>query len=124
MKPETERALQLAEGDFVMAGYARRRKLLEQCIFHCHQTLEKTLKAIWEERLDTGSPPKTHNLAMLAQELFPDLPPPDLELLQRLARQYLPSRYAEYQAVYSVEETNEFYIRTREMFSWLRQQLT
>jgi HEPN domain-containing protein len=106
-----------------MAAYARRRKLYVQCVFHCHQAVEKMLKAIWEERQDVGSPPKTHNLAALANELFQELSAQDSEFLQRLARQYLPARYAEYEPEYSLEETGEFYTRTGELFSWLRQQL-
>lgn len=124
MKPESKRALELAEGDLVMAGYARRRKLHEQCVFHCHQALEKILKAIWEERASEGSPPRTHNIASLALQLFPDLRDEDLRLLERLARQYLPSRYVEYETVYSEQDAATYYRRSREIFAWLRQQLS
>ena len=107
MKPVTERGLQLAEGDS-----------------HCRQALEKLLKAIWEEKQDFGSPPKTHNLGALAKQLLPDLDDATSEFLQRLARQYLPARYAEYEPEYSVEEAADYHRRTREIFSWLRRQLT
>ncbi len=122
MKPVTERGLQLAEGDLVMAAYARRRRMYDQCVSHCRQALEKLLKAIWEEKQDFGSPPKTHNLGALAKQLLPDLDDATSEFLQRLARQYLPARNAEYE--YSVEEAADYHRRTREIFSWLRRQLT
>ena len=124
MKPETERGVHLAEHDLRMAAYARREKMFEQCVYHCHQAIEKLLKATWTERREQGTVPRTHNLAGLANDLFAEIAEEDLLLLQRLARQYLPTRYSEYEAEYSAREAGEYYNRTSEIFSWLRQQLT
>jgi HEPN domain-containing protein len=124
VKPETDRGIQLAEGDLQMAAYARRRRLNEQCIYHCHQALAKLLKAIWTERHTSSSVPKTHNLGSLSIELFPDLGAEDHELLQRIGRQYLPSRYAEYDPQYSRDEVAELHRGTQRIYAWLRQQLS
>jgi HEPN domain-containing protein len=113
---------QSAERDLRVATLTVQDGLYDQCIFHCQQALEKALKAVWIDQRG-GVPPKTHNIAGLATELALELPDDRLKFLQRLAEQYLPSRYADFQIEYSVEQASYYYENTSEMLLWLRQQL-
>ena len=47
MKPETADWVEVAESDLRAARIVLDEGLLQQTVFHCQQTVEKLLKAIW-----------------------------------------------------------------------------
>jgi HEPN domain-containing protein len=123
VKPATSLWVIRAEGDLKVAELVLGIDLFEQCIFHCQQSLEKILKALWIERGDLGPPPKVHSLNQLAQGLGLDLEPSIREFLQRLTNQYIPTRYADYEVEFSREQTTPYLEQTLEVYTWLRTQL-
>ena len=94
MKPETERWLQRAEEDLQVAAAALEHGWVRSSIFHSHEAVEKTLKAIWVESRNE-QPEKTHNLPYLASELRLDLSKEQRGFLRKLYWQLIPSRYPE-----------------------------
>ena len=124
MKAETERWAELAEEDRSIATAALEASFFRPCIFHCQQALEKLLKAIWIERATEGLPRRTHDLVSLCKELDLGLSEEWLEFLRRLSEQYIPTRYGDAPVEYSRESAENYHERTREIFSWLRQQLS
>lgn len=123
VKPETGRWLKHAEDDLAIADMALNRGLYSQCVFHCQQALEKLLKAHWIEHLEEPHP-RTHNLAALALRLDIGATDQQLAFLQRLAEQYLPSHYADFDVEYPEEAGRYYYRLTEETYAWLRQQLS
>jgi HEPN domain-containing protein len=124
VKPATERWLKIAEGDLAMAVHGFDDKLFGQCIFHCQQALEKVLKGLWIERSEELMPPRTHNLPRLAREAGLALSEDQFRFLQRLSEQYLPTRYGYLDSELPEEAAISYHEQTKEMFEWLRQQLT
>lgn len=123
MKPETERWLLAADEDIDVADAAFERSRHPSCVFHCQQALEKALKGLWTERSDGSLPPRTHNLARLAELLALDLSSEQDELLNDLSYQYLPSRYPEVGAAYTSESSAGYLRLSKEFLQWLRQQM-
>jgi len=93
-------------------------------IFHCQQAIEKLLKAMWIERADLGSPPKTHSLNELVQGLGLQVSAERKEFLQTLTNQYVPTRYADFEVEYQVDQVQWYLDTTTEVVEWLRQQLS
>ena len=94
------------------------------CVFHCQQALEKVLKATWVEKASEGVPPRKHDLIALAREVGLELSQEQIDFLGDLSGQYNASRYGDVAVEYSREEAENYYQRTRELFAWLRQQLS
>ncbi|MFQ5880461.1 MAG: HEPN domain-containing protein [Dehalococcoidia bacterium] len=107
-----------------MAEAALERELYSPCVFHCQQALEKVLKAMWIGKAPEGVPPRRHNLVELAEEVGLQLSPEQLSFLSDLSRQYMPSRYGDVAVEYSRQEAENYHRKTRELFPWLRQQLS
>ena len=74
MKPATSEWVGKAEDDYRAAEELHRshRRFHDQVCFHCQQSAEKYFKAILEE--DRLSVPRTHDLELLLNLLFPDHP--------------------------------------------------
>jgi len=122
MKPETERWLRRAAEDMGVADAAWERGYDSSCIYHCQQAIEKLLKAKLIEK--TGRYPKTHDLPSLAEGSSLDLSQEQSEFLGKLSEQYLPTRYGD-EWIEMPRETAENYYRTsRDIYSWLLQQLS
>ncbi len=119
MKTETRRWLELAQENRRMAGVAFEAALFRPCVFHCQQSIEKLLKAIWTEQADFGVAPKTHGLVSLAQETRLELEDEVWELLDALTKQYNPTRYGDVMAEYTREQAQRYYERTVEFYEWL-----
>ena len=124
MKDETAKWVRIAEGDLAAAGVLLERggdDLLRHSVFHCHEAIEKILKAIWVETRDE-EPERTHNLPYLASELGIELSAAQGEFLRKLYWELIPSRYPE-----GTEPERQavqwYYEQTRGLFSWLRQML-
>jgi HEPN domain-containing protein len=122
VKRETQLWLDHAAGDFAMAELGRGHGLYGQCIFHCQQAVEKTLKALWIERREDAHP-KTHVLPELVKQLDLDIDDEQLSFFQRLSDQYLPSHYAGYNVEYPEEAAEYYYKGASEICIWLRQLL-
>jgi HEPN domain-containing protein len=107
-----------------MARSALSQGIYEQCVFHCQQALEKLLKAIGIERTASGSPRRTHDLVLLAQDAGLSIGESDMALLDRLTEQYMPTRYPDDPTEYTEDEAQAYLIETERTFAWLRQQLS
>ena len=105
-----------------VADAAWERGYDSSCIYHCQQAIEKLLKAKLIEK--TGRYPKTHDLPSLAEGSSLDLSQEQSEFLGKLSEQYLPTRYGD-EWIEMPRETAENYYRTsRDIYSWLLQQLS
>jgi len=122
MKPETEEWVEIAERDLEVAALALERDYLRAALFHSHESVEKSLKAIWVETRGE-QPEKTHNLPYLANELGLDLADEQKEFLRKLCWQLIPSRYPEGKEP-GRETVQWYYENAKEMTSWLLQKLT
>lgn len=122
MKPETERWLEMSDIDLQAAKGLLGLFLYAPCIFHAHQSVEKALKAVWTELGPDEPPPRTHNLADLADSLGL-LRPEWEEFLRRLSNQAVVSRYAGRKA-YNKEMAVEYCEKAAELCEQLRRRLT
>ena len=124
MKDETRAWMRLAEGDLKAAGVMLAEDFCPQCVFHCHEAIEKILKGLWIEHTSQGVPPRIHDLPALAKQAGLRLTREQTEFLGKLADQYLPTRYGDVMVEYPREAADNYYRQTEELFSWLRQQLS
>ena len=124
MKPETERWLRRATDDLAAASLTLDQRMEELSLFHCQQALEKLLKAIVVERLGSGYVRRTHDLVSLAEELQLELQEEEMKLVRRLGELYMPSRYGDEDVDLEDELLADWLARTKELFAWLRQQLS
>ncbi len=75
MEPSVEAWLAYGWADLRAAQTLYRAGHYAACAFHCHQALEKGLKAVWT-RVRGEEPPRVHNLRLLAEHLNGLKPPP------------------------------------------------
>lgn len=64
------------------------------CVFMCHLSVEKALKALYAKILDEN-PPKIHSLVYLAQRTRVKLPSRIRDFLENLDKISVPTRYPE-----------------------------
>src|SRR3990170_1822695 len=121
MKPETERWVNRAEEDLEVAALALEQGWVSTSIFHSHEAVEKTLKALWIETRGE-QPEKTHNLPYLARELQLDVSAQQIEFLRKLYWQLIPSRYPEGSEP-DRQTVQWYYDEARVLVSWLRRML-
>lgn len=123
MKAETSEWLKIASEDMHVAALVLREEYSASCLFHCHQAVEKLLKALWSEtRLDL--PPKTHNLLYLVEGLGLAVPEQRGDFLQKLNDQYTPTRYPDAALDFSNIEVGRYLSETQEFYSWLQLKLS
>ena len=95
--------------------------------FMCHQTIEKTLKAVIASR--GQFPPKIHNLSMLSDkaELTKEFTPEQIKFIIALNPLNIESRYPKYKdkinSMLTQEKCKEIISKTEELFSWIKQYL-
>ncbi len=75
LEPSVEAWLEYGWADLTAARTLYRAGHYMACAFHCHQALEKGLKAVWA-RHHGQEPPRVHNLRLLAEHLNSLKPPP------------------------------------------------
>jgi HEPN domain-containing protein len=121
MRPQAQRWVERADEDLRGAQVALDEALYPLCSFLCQQAVEKFLKAIWIERLGT-EPPRTHNLANLADDLGLTLTEWD-DFLRALSSQAVISRYP-LDEPYERDETASRLERTVELCEVLRRLLS
>ncbi|PIR16558.1 MAG: hypothetical protein COV46_07830 [Deltaproteobacteria bacterium CG11_big_fil_rev_8_21_14_0_20_49_13] len=112
--------------DLEMAKSLFRTGKHDYCLFLCHLSLEKLLKAL-ATRVIKDHPPFTHNLLFLAGKADLQLSKAQIELFDQINRFNMEARYPEdLEAFY--KKANKVYAKrymdaTREMWKWLRQKL-
>lgn len=125
LKDEKEWILQ-AEDDLKSAEVLLKGARYTHCVFFCHLSIEKALKAVYVHKFKED-PPRTHNLTMLLNEI--DVRPPKhlLKLIDRLATASVPTRYPEdlrwISEKYTKANTPEIVKTTRMVVSWIREHL-
>ena len=96
------------------------------CVFMCHLSIEKSLKALYAKKLGKN-PSKTHSLVYLAQSLHLDLPEIIKEFLEILDSVSVPTRYPEELEKlikeYTENKTKYILDESRKASRWLKQKL-
>lgn len=118
--------LEASEHDLGMAGSLFRTGKYDYCLFLCHLSLEKLLKAL-VARTIKDHPPFTHNLLYLAGKTDLKISKMQIELLDRINKFNMEARYPEdLKAFY--EKANRAYAKkyleaAKETWKWLRKKL-
>jgi len=96
------------------------------CVFLCHLSIEKALKALYAKKL-CKNPSKTHSLVYLAQSIHLDLAEQTKEFLEMLDDVSVPTRYPEELEKlikeYSANRTKNILDKSRKTLRWLKQEL-
>lgn len=115
-----------AEYDMETAGAMLDSGRYIYCVFMCHLSVEKSLKALYAKKLGKN-PSKTHSLVYLAQSLHIDLPEKIKEFLEILDSVSVPTRYPEELEKlikeYTENKTKNILDESREASRWLKQKL-
>ena len=128
MDKKTQTWLEMARNDLAFAATIIKNKQRPFYAAHfCHQAVEKILKAFVQHR--TGeAPPRTHNFKILCEVAKLDLPDDKKEFLQRLAPNYIGTRYPEdieeLYKQYTEDYVKRLFSQTEELFTWLEPRLT
>ena len=108
------------EDDLATALYLYEGKRFIQCLFFCHLSIEKIIKA-HVTKFTKEIPEKTHNLNKLLLKTPLDLNDNQKELLGILMVYQLEGRYPEYLPHKpSGEICQSYFNRTKELFEWLK----
>ncbi|OPX28409.1 MAG: DNA-binding protein [Candidatus Omnitrophica bacterium 4484_171] len=95
------------------------------CVFMCHLSVEKALKALYVKNL-LKNPPKVHNLIYLVQNVNLKLPLPMRDFLENLNEVSIPTRYpAELEKLlkeYGKERTRAIFDKSKEVLEWLKEE--
>lgn len=92
--------------------------------FMCHQSIEKLLKAYWQQ-LFSETPPRTHNLALLAQKtgLLEEMPDTLTDVMDELEPLNIQTRYPEYKdwvnKRFDAEYASQLIQNTKELHQWI-----
>jgi HEPN domain-containing protein len=125
MKRITEKWVEFARQDLKDAEILFRQKSLRGCSWHCHQTIEKILKAIIIEK--GKRPRKIHDLIELLKDTEIELPEELMKFVEELDLYYLPPRYPDiYEQMkkyYSLKNIQRVFKLTKILFLWLKNYL-
>lgn len=95
-------------------------------VFMCQQALEKAIKALYINKLDT-EPPRSHNLAFIFHQLGETASPETLTLFNALSAYYLNNRYPEYKQKLSTmldkTQAEDYLNKTDGAYKWLKSQI-
>lgn len=128
MDDRTTYWLEIAEYDLGTARAVLEKGRYLYVGFMCHQTIEKALKAAWQQTLGSV-PPKTHSLLFLLNKcgMQSALPQNYAELIDELEPLNIQARYPEYREALArqLDATNcaRILSQTTEMFEWIRTKL-
>ena len=96
------------------------------CVFMCHLSIEKALKALYMKVLEEN-PPKTHSLVYLAHRTKLKLPLQFREFLESLDEVSVPTRYPDeldkLLKDYGKNKTRGIFVKTKEALSWIEKEL-
>lgn len=123
MKDTTKNWLNIATKDLRLAEASLDINEPLGVVFHLHASVEKLLKAIYEEL--RGNPPKIHRLKKLAIDYCGiKLQEREKDLLDLLDKAFLDSRYPEdisiFEAEYNISSCKELINQTKEIIKWLK----
>lgn len=122
MKKITQKWLEFAKKDIDDAEILFKGRSYEGSIWHCHQALEKTLKAIIVEK--NIKVRKTHDLVGLSEDAKIGLPKNISEFIDNLNPYYNPIRYPdtflESKLAYSRAIAQKILKTTKEVSKWLK----
>ena len=125
MKEIAKRWLEFAQDDFKAASILFANKAYRECIYHCHQALEKTIKAIIVQRGERLR--KTHDLAGLINDSGLSASDSILQFIEKLNPHYIPIRYPDATTKrkfrYTKATAKKFLKGTKEIIKWLGLQL-
>ena len=95
-------------------------------VFMCHLSIEKALKGIYTQGLNT-LPPKTHNLVLLVEKTKLGLPDDLYDFMFKLNGVSVPTRYpediAKLKKEYSRKKTELLLKQSKELLRWLKRKL-
>jgi len=119
------RWVKFAQDDLKDAQILFRNKSYKSCILHCHQSVEKMLKAIISGQGKKIR--KTHDLPTLSKDTKISIPDLILEFMEILNPYYTPTRYPDVIPQvpfnYSRKSTKNILKKTEEIYRWLKWQL-
>jgi HEPN domain-containing protein len=117
----------MAEYDLETARAMLSTKRYLYVAFMCHQTIEKTLKAVIAGADGNPEPPKTHNLIRLAElsNLSATLSPEQRNFIALLTPMNIEARYTAYKdsvaAGLSDEKCTQLIKETEDLYLWIKQ---
>ena len=121
MKKVTEKWVSFAKEDLKAAGILFKSKFYKGCFYHCHQAIEKFLKALIITKKKKIR--KTHDLADLLKESGAKYTEEILEFIHRLNPYYHPIRYPDvvldFPLKYNRKIAQEILKLTKEVSKWL-----
>lgn len=130
MNSITKKWLKYAKGDLegaeILLRSTKSQYGYQLCVLHCHQAIEKILKAIIVEKGET--PIKTHNLVFLLQKTKLEIPEDFRNYIEELNPHYQPARYPDivYKGPilkYNKETAQYHFNKTKSLFSCLKKKL-
>lgn len=119
-----------SENDMKVAGILlkegqKRGFAYQACVFHCHQAIEKMIKAIL---ISQGKfPPKIHDLSALCEKIEKDIPGDIQTMIDEINPHYLRPRYPDlpfvpaFHFTYNKKNTEQIFNQTKNIFLWLKQ---
>jgi len=117
--------INFAKDDLKMAEILFENKSYKGCIYHCHQAIEKSLKALLIAKNKRVR--KTHDLADLLKNTAIRCPDELLEFIYRLNPYYNPIRYpdvvVDFPLKYDKKSSQEILRLTKDVSKWLIFQL-
>jgi HEPN domain-containing protein len=116
--------LDSAQDDMRDAGILFQEKSYKNCVLHCHQAIEKILKAIMIK--NNQELIRTHDLVSLVNFAKLSLPKNILAIIDCLNPHYLPAKYPDvvFKFNYSKARVSRILKETKEVFKWLRLELS
>ena len=122
MKEIVKEWFEFAKSNLKNAGILFENKSYRDCIWYCHQAIEKLLKAIITGKNQKVR--KIHDLVGLLEETDFASNKFISKFLEELNPYYIPTRYPEatfkLKVIYSKRETQRIFKTTQEVFKWLR----
>lgn len=120
--------LRAAASDFETAEtLLKTRKNLHYCLFFCHLTIEKNLKATIVRRRGT-MPPRSHDLEYLSEKAGLELPNDVRDFLTEMNGFNLEAHYPDEKFEIYKKSTpalaRKYFQRTREFVQWLQHETT
>jgi len=126
MKDIIKKWLDFAKADLeaaeVLLCHPKSNYSYQLCVLHCHQALEKILKAVIIKK--GGEPKKVHNLIYLLEESSLKASPEQKAYIEKLSPHYQPSRYPDISyrgpaIKYDKKEAAYHFNKTKEVFLWI-----
>lgn len=121
MKKITKKWFEYAAADFKAAKILFQKGVYEQGIYHCHQSLEKYLKALVVEKGVFLR--KTHDLVALTQDAKSNLPQELKDFISEINPYYQPARYPDTSILLKIRYTKttakKFLKLTETTIKWL-----